>query len=87
MSPVTQTPPALTEEPWHPLAVAEAARRLGSDATLGLLEPEAAERLRRHGPYRLPAARPALGPRDLHPARGGATRPGPAIASQRSNDR
>ena len=50
-------PPPMDKTPWHPLAVAEVARRLASDLKAGLTQPEAAERLRRHGPNRLPSSR------------------------------
>jgi Ca2+-transporting ATPase len=40
--------------PWHALDVAEVVARLGVDPARGLTAAEAAERLRRHGPNRMP---------------------------------
>lgn len=47
-------------DPWHALAVAEALERLAA-STGGLTSAEAAERQARHGPNRLPEAKPRSG--------------------------
>jgi Ca2+-transporting ATPase len=48
----------MTENDWHSLSVDEACARLEADPTHGLEEAEAAGRLARHGPNRLPETPP-----------------------------
>ena len=49
-------PGRASEEPWHLLDSATAAERLSVDPAMGLAGDEAADRLERHGPNRLPVA-------------------------------
>jgi magnesium-transporting ATPase (P-type) len=54
MSDVVATTASSPETAWHALSVAAVTERLATDAASGLDASEAADRLRRHGPNRLP---------------------------------
>ena len=61
MSPTNPHPPHTPSTIWHAMPAAEAAQALRADPLLGLAPAEAAQRLARHGPNRLPPppSRPA----------------------------